>query len=68
MIAQPEDLAGAFGNTERPDFKALVKVRLIFREMDWCLTLDEERDLVENCHDSEELLVTIYVYDLAPVA
>lgn len=68
MTAQPEDLAGAFRETDPHDFEALVVVRRVFREAYWCLTRDEERDLVDCCRDLRELCFTTYVYDLAPVA
>ena len=68
MTARPEDLAGAFMDADRHDSEALVAVRRVYREAYWCLTRDEERDLVNGCRDLRELCFTTFVYDLAPVA
>ena len=55
-------------DADRHDSEALVAVRRVYREAYWCLTRDEERDLVNGCRDLRELCFTTFVYDLAPVA
>ena len=68
MMVHPEDLADVFDDETLQQSEALIEVlievRRIYRETRWCLTREEEQDLLEFCRDLDELIITIFVYDM----
>ncbi|MCH2146138.1 MAG: hypothetical protein MK082_13495 [Phycisphaerales bacterium] len=63
MTVPPEDLAGLLGEIGKRS-KGLVEVRQVYRDVPLCLACNEENDLVDHCHDLDEFLDVIYVYDM----
>ena len=68
MMVHPEDLADVFDDETLQQSEALIEVlievRRIYRETRWCLTREEEQDLLEFCRDLDEFIITIFVYDM----
>ena len=64
MMAHPEDLAAVFDDEATESIDELTQVRRVFRESRWCLTPEEEHDLVAFCRGLDDFVITIYVYDL----
>ena len=67
MMVHPEDLDDVFDDDDKQVSDVLIEVRRIYRESCWCLTPQEEGDLIPSCRDLGELCITIFVYDLKRV-
>ena len=67
MMVHPEDLADVFDDDFMGRRDLLIEIRDVFRESIWCLTPEEEQDLIEFCRDLGDFFVTLFVYDMKRV-